>query len=51
MRHRLESALALARLGVPSWIFSGAVPGRLARAVDGEQIPGTIVSVSGPVRN
>lgn len=51
MRHRLESALALARLGVPSWIFSGAVPGRLARAVDGERVPGTIVSVSGPVRS
>jgi len=51
MRHRLESALALARLGVPSWIFSGVEPGRLAQAVRGEGVAGTFVSVPGSARS
>lgn len=42
MRHRLESALRLARLGVPSWILSGE-QGRLTRAVAGEAVAGTLV--------
>jgi isopentenyl phosphate kinase len=33
MRHRLESALALAREGVESLIFDATVPGRLAAAL------------------
>lgn len=45
MRHRLEAALALARLGVPSTIFDATVPGRLGealrdRAVGGTRVPG-----------
>jgi isopentenyl phosphate kinase len=43
MRHRLESALALCRLGVPSWILNGATPGALAKAVAGEAVPATWV--------
>ncbi|HUP43640.1 MAG TPA: glutamate 5-kinase, partial [Thermoanaerobaculia bacterium] len=41
MRHRLETALALARRGIPSLIFDGAAPGRLAAALRGEAVPGT----------
>ena len=41
MRHRLETALELARRGVPSLIFDGTAPGRLAAALRGEAVPGT----------
>ena len=44
MRHRLETAAALARQGVESWILDGLVPGRLARALDGASVPGTRVA-------
>lgn len=43
MRHRLETALELARLGVPSWIGNGATPGALERVLLGEEVPGTRV--------
>ena len=43
MAHRLDAALALARLGVRSWIGNGAVPGRLRDALEGKDVPGTIV--------
>ncbi|HUF77391.1 MAG TPA: isopentenyl phosphate kinase, partial [Thermoanaerobaculia bacterium] len=43
MRHRLEAALELARRGVPSLVFDGGVPGRLAAALRGELAPGTRV--------
>jgi isopentenyl phosphate kinase len=36
MRHRVESALALARLGVPSLLANGLTPGVLGRAISGE---------------
>jgi len=45
MLHRVESALALSRLGVPSWILDGGSEGLLARAVAGERVPGTYVEV------
>jgi len=41
MRHRLETAAALARLGVESWILNGLVPGRLTRALAGRKVAGT----------
>jgi isopentenyl phosphate kinase len=44
MRHRVETALALARLGVRSVIFNGLTPGLLERALLGETVPGTEVS-------
>ena len=43
MRHRLETALALARRGVPSLIASADVSGRLERALRDEKVPGTWV--------
>lgn len=43
MRHRLETALALARLGLASTIFDATVPGRLAAALRGEPVGGTRV--------
>jgi len=43
MRHRLETTLALAREGVPSLIASGEVEGRLERALQGRDVPGTWV--------
>jgi isopentenyl phosphate kinase len=43
MRHRVETALSLADLGVPSLIADGQVPGLLASALAGEEVPGTIV--------
>lgn len=46
MRHRLEAALELARRGIPSRVFDATVPGRLAAALRGEEVPGTRV-VSG----
>lgn len=43
MRHRVETALALARHGVRSLIFNGKTPGLLERALLGESVPGTEV--------
>ncbi len=43
MRHRVDSALALSRLGVPSWILDGRSEGLLARAASGEEVSGTYV--------
>lgn len=43
MRLRVETALALARLGVPSLLANGMVPGLLEKAVRGEAVPGTEV--------
>ncbi len=43
MRHRVETALALARNGVRSVIFNGLAPGLLERALLGEAVPGTEV--------
>jgi isopentenyl phosphate kinase len=44
MRHRVETALALARQGVRSVIFNGLTPGLLERALLGEAVPGTEVA-------
>jgi isopentenyl phosphate kinase len=41
MRHRLETALELTRRGIPSLVFDGTVPDRLAAALRGEAVPGT----------
>jgi len=46
MRHRVESALALARLGVPSLLANGLTPGLLGKALAGhpsQPVPGTEV--------
>ena len=43
MGHRVETAVALSRLGVPSWILNGRSEGLLARAVGGEEVRGTYV--------
>jgi isopentenyl phosphate kinase len=43
MLHRVETALGLARLGVPSLLANGLVPGLLERALRGEPVPGTEV--------
>ena len=43
MLHRVETALALARLGIPSLLANGLVPGLLERALRGEDVPGTEV--------
>jgi len=43
MRHRLETALELARLGIPSRLANGLVPGLLERALRGEDMTGTEV--------
>lgn len=43
MLHRLESALALARLGVPSLLANGLTPGLLESALCGDEVPGTKV--------
>lgn len=43
MRHRIESALELARLGVPSVLINGLRAGELERALRGEAVQGTEV--------
>ncbi|MFY9823688.1 MAG: isopentenyl phosphate kinase [Thermoanaerobaculia bacterium] len=43
MRHRLETALELAGLGIPSLLANGLTPGLLARALRGEKVTGTEV--------
>lgn len=44
MRHRVETALALARLGVPSLLLNGLTPGLLEQALRGEDVVGTEVT-------
>jgi isopentenyl phosphate kinase len=44
MLHRVETAIALARLGIPSRIVNGLTPGALERALLGEPVPGTEVA-------
>ncbi len=44
MRHRVETALALAAQGVRSTILNGLTPGLLERALLGEAVPGTELS-------
>jgi isopentenyl phosphate kinase len=41
MRHRVETALALAQRGIRSLIFNGLTPGLLERALLGKSVPGT----------
>ncbi len=41
MRLRLDTCLTLARRGIPSTILDGRLPGRLAAAIRGEDVPGT----------
>jgi len=43
MRLRLDTALALARLGIPSLIANGGNPGLIADALRGRPVPGTRV--------
>ncbi|HEV7515583.1 MAG TPA: isopentenyl phosphate kinase [Thermoanaerobaculia bacterium] len=43
MRHRVETALALADLGITSQILDGREPGLLERALAGEAVPGTVI--------
>ena len=43
MRHRLEAAVSLARLGVASRIADGRVPGLLKAALAGDEIHGTVI--------
>ncbi|MEA2600019.1 MAG: isopentenyl phosphate kinase [Acidobacteriota bacterium] len=43
MRHRLETAMELARLGIPSLLANGLIPGLLERALRGEAVAGTEV--------
>jgi isopentenyl phosphate kinase len=43
MLHRVETALALARLGVPSLLANGLSPGLLEKALRGEEVSGTVV--------
>jgi isopentenyl phosphate kinase len=43
MRHRLETALELAALGIPSLLANGLTPGLLAQALGGGKVNGTEV--------
>ena len=43
MRHRLETAAALSRWGVESWILNGLEAGSLTRALAGRRVPATRV--------
>ena len=43
MRHRVETALSLARLGIRSVLFNGLTPGLLEKALLGEDVPGTVI--------
>lgn len=43
MRHRVETALALARLGVSSLLANGLTPGLLEAALRGEIVVGTVI--------
>ena len=43
MLHRVETALALARLGVPSLLANGLTPDLLEKALRGEEVAGTVI--------
>lgn len=43
MRLRIETALALARMGIPSLLLNGLAPGALGKALRGEAVVGTEV--------
>jgi isopentenyl phosphate kinase len=43
MRLRLETALALVRMGIPSLLLNGLTPGLLGKALRGEAVQGTEV--------
>ncbi len=43
MLHRVETALGLARLGIPSLLLNGLTPGLLEKALQAEEVPGTEV--------
>lgn len=43
MRHRVDTAMRLARSGITSWILDGRRPGLLERALKGEDMGGTKV--------
>jgi len=43
MLHRVETALGLARLGIPSLLLNGLRPDVLEAALLGEEVPGTEV--------
>ena len=45
VRHRIQIALTLARKGIPSLLVDGREPGLVAKAVAGEEVPGTWVRV------
>jgi isopentenyl phosphate kinase len=47
MRHRVETALALAARGIPSLIASGAAPGLAAAALRGDPVAGTEIVPDG----
>lgn len=44
MRLRLETALTLAKMGIPSLLLNGLTPGLLGKALRGEAVPGTEIS-------
>lgn len=44
MRLRLETALTLAKLGIPSLLLNGLTPGLLSQALQGETVPGTEIT-------
>lgn len=50
MHHRVRTALALARLGVSSYIIDGQEAGHLQRALRGEDVGGTRVLQKRPVQ-
>ncbi|HWM95324.1 MAG TPA: isopentenyl phosphate kinase [Thermoanaerobaculia bacterium] len=43
MRHRVETALSLARMGIRSLLCNGLTPGLLEKALLGEAVPGTAI--------
>jgi len=43
MRHRVETGLTLADLGITSQILDGRVPGLLGQALAGAEVPGTVI--------
>jgi isopentenyl phosphate kinase len=48
MHGKVDEALRLAGLGIQSVIFNGMRPGRLADALSGSRISGTLIEASGP---
>lgn len=44
MRLRLDTALTLAKMGIPSLLLNGLTPGLLGKALRGEAVPGTEIT-------